>query len=71
MWISILNYQLSQIEIVDISDYKVDEEAGLDNNQIAESWLQCNGYDSDEVSYLLTDESPNCIVNNVENCLNL
>uniref|UniRef100_A0AAU8MHQ5 Uncharacterized protein n=1 Tax=Geladintestivirus 4 TaxID=3233136 RepID=A0AAU8MHQ5_9CAUD len=71
MWISILNYQLSQIEVVDISDYEVDEEAGLDNNQIAEQWLYENGYNSDEVSYLLTDDCPLCVINNVETHLNL
>lgn len=71
MWISVLNYQLSQIEVVDISEYEVDEEANLDNNQIAEQWLYENGYDSDEVNYLLTDDCPMCLVNNVETHLNL
>lgn len=71
MWISILNYQLSQIEVVDISEYEVDEEANLDDNQIAEQWLYENGYDSDEVNYLLTDDCPMCLVNNVETHLNL
>ena len=71
MWISVLNYQLSQIEVVDISEYEVDEETNLDNNQIAEQWLYENGYDSDEVNYLLTDDCPMCLVNNVETHLNL
>lgn len=71
MWISVLNYQLSQIEVVDISNYEVDEEANLDDNQIAEQWLYENGYDSDEVNYLLTDDCPMCLVNNVETHLNL
>ena len=71
MWISVLNYQLSQIEVVDISEYEVDKEANLDNNQIAEQWLYENGYDSDEVNYLLTDDCPMCLVNNVETHLNL
>uniref|UniRef100_A0AAU8MHC9 MSV199 domain-containing protein n=1 Tax=Geladintestivirus 3 TaxID=3233135 RepID=A0AAU8MHC9_9CAUD len=71
MWISILNYQLSQIEVVDISNYKVNEEAGLDDNQIAEQWLYENGYNSDEVSYLLTDDCPLCVINNLETHLNL
>jgi len=71
MWISVLNYQLSQIEVVDISEYEVDEEANLDDNQIAEQWLYENGYDSDEVNYLLTDDCPMCLVNNVETHLNL
>lgn len=71
MWISVLNYQLSQIEVVDISNYEVDEEANLDDNQIAEQWLYENGYDSDTLSYLVTDECPMCLVNNLETHLNL
>lgn len=40
-------------------------------NQIAEMWLLSNGYNSDEVKYMLTDECPLCVVNNVETHLNL
>lgn len=71
MWISILNYQLSQIEVVDISEHEVQCDASCSENQIAEQWLYENGYDSDEVSYLLTDDCPMCLVNNVETHLNL
>lgn len=34
-------------------------------------WLLSNGYNSDEVKYMLTDECPLCVVNNVETNLNL
>lgn len=66
MWISILNYELARIDVFDMSDYKVDEKANFDNNQIAEKWLDENGYEIDEVQYLLTDEHPICVVNGVK-----
>lgn len=44
MWISILNYNIGQIEVADVTD---------------------------EVGYMLTDECPLCVVNNVETHLNL
>lgn len=34
-------------------------------------WLESNGFCSDEVGYMLTDECPLCVVNNVETHLNL
>ena len=65
MWISILNYNIGQIEVADITDFD------LDTNQIAEMWLLSNGYNPDEVNYMLTNECPLCVVNNVETHLNL
>ena len=65
MWISILNYNIGQIEVADITDFD------LDTNQIAEMWLLSNSYNPDEVNYMLTDECPLCVVNNVETHLNL
>lgn len=70
MWISILNYNIGQIEVVDITDFDLDTN-NTDANIIAEMWLISNGYNSDEVSYMLTDECPMCVVNNVETHLNL
>lgn len=70
MWISILNYNIGQIEVVDITDFDLDTN-NTDANTIAEMWLLSNGYNSDEVKYMLTDECPVCVVNNVETHLNL
>ena len=73
MWISILNYNIGQIEVADITDFDadIDKDSNIDPNQIAEMWLTSNDYNSDEVNYMLTDKCPLCVVNNVENHLNL
>lgn len=70
MWISILNYNMGQIEVADMTDFDLDTN-NTDANTIAEMWLLSNGYNSDEVKYMLTDECPLCVVNNVETHLNL
>ena len=70
MWISILNYNIGQIEVADITDFDLDTN-NTDANTIAEMWLISNNYNPDEVSYMLTDECPLCVVNNVETHLNL
>lgn len=70
MWISILNYNMGQIEVVDITDFDLDTNNN-DVNTIAEMWLINNGYNSNEVEYMLTNECPLCVVNNVETHLNL
>lgn len=70
MWISILNYNMGQIEVADMTDFDLDTN-NTDADTIAEMWLLSNGYNSDEVKYMLTDECPLCVVNNVETHLNL
>ena len=70
MWISILNYNIGQIEVADITDFDLDTN-NTDANTIAEMWLISNDYNPDEVAYMLTDECPLCVVNNVETHLNL
>ena len=70
MWISILNYNIGQIEVIDITDFDLDTN-NTDSNTIAEIWLISNNYNPDEVNYMLTDECPLCLVNNVETHLNL
>ena len=70
MWISILNYNIGQIEVTDITDFDLDTN-NTDANTIAEMWLISNDYNPDEVNYMLTDERPLCVVNNVETHLNL
>ena len=70
MWISILNYNIGQIEVVDITGFDLDTN-NTDANTIAEMWLISNDYNPDEVNYMLTEECPLCVVNNVETHLNL
>ena len=70
MWISILNYNIGQIEVADITDFDLDTN-NTDANTIAEMWLISNNYNPDEVNYILTEECPLCVVNNVETHLNL
>ena len=70
MWISILNYNIGQIEVADMTDFDLDTN-NTDANTIAEMWLISNGYNSDEVKYMLTEECPLCVLNNVETHLNL
>ena len=70
MWISILNYNMGQIEVADITDFDLDTN-NTDANTIAEMWLISNDYNPDEVNYMLTDECPLCVVNNLETHLNL
>ena len=70
MWISILNYNIGQIEVADMTNFDLDTN-NTDANTIAEMWLLSNDYNPDEVNYMLTDECPVCVVNNVETHLNL
>lgn len=70
MWISILNYNMGQIEVADMTDFDLDTNNN-DANTIAEMWLLSNDYNSNEVEYMLTDECPLCLVNNLETHLNL
>ena len=70
MWISILNYNIGQIEVADITDFDLNTN-NTDANTIAEMWLISNDYNPDEVNYMITEECPLCVVNNVETHLNL
>lgn len=70
MWISVLNYNMGQIEVIDITDFDLDTN-NTDANTIAEMWLISNGYNPDEVNYMITEECPLCVVNNIETHLNL
>ena len=70
MWISILDYNIGQIEVIDITDFDLDTN-NTDANTIAEIWLISNNYNPDEVHYMLTEECHLCVVNNVETHLNL
>lgn len=70
MWISILNYNIGQIEVADMTDFDLNTN-NTDADAIAEMWLISNNYNTDEVGYMLTEECPLCVVNNVETHLNL
>ena len=70
MWISILNYNIGQIEVADMADFYLNTN-NTDADAIAEMWLISNDYNLDEVNYMITDECPLCVVNNVETHLNL
>lgn len=59
-----------QIEVADMTDFDLDTN-NTDADTIAEMWLLSNGYNSDEVKYMLTEECPLCVVNNIETHLNL
>lgn len=41
------------------------------DNEKAVDWLESNGYCSAETVFMLTEECPLCVVNNVETYLNL
>ena len=71
MWISILNYNIGQIEIADVTDDFAENNVALTDDEKATDWLESNGYCSAETVFMLTDECPLCVVNNVETHLNL
>ena len=71
MWISILNYNIGQIEVVDVTKDFAENNVALTDDEKATDWLESNDYCPDEVGYMLTDECPLCVVNNVETHLNL
>lgn len=71
MWISILNYNIGQIEVIDVTNDFAEDETATDDNEKAINWLESNGYCSAETVFMLTDECPLCVVNNVETHLNL
>ena len=71
MWISILNYNIGQIEVTYVTENFAENETAADDNERAVDWLESNGYCSAETVFMLTDECPVCVVNNVETHLNL
>lgn len=71
MWISILNYNIGQIEVADVTKDFAENKTATYDNERAVDWLESNGYCSAETVFMLTDECPVCVVNNVETHLNL
>ena len=62
---------LDKIEVADVTDDFAEDETAADDNEKAVDWLESNGYCSAETVFMLTDECPLCVVNNVETHLNL
>lgn len=71
MWINILNYNIGQIEVADVTEDFEENETATDDNEKAVDWLESNGCCSAETVFMLTEECPLCVVNNVETHLNL
>lgn len=62
---------IGQIEVTDVTDDFAENKTTADDNERAVDWLESNGYCSAETVFMLTDECPVCVVNNVETHLNL
>lgn len=62
---------MGQIEVTDVTDDFAEDETAADDNERAVNWLESNGYCSAETVFMLTDECPLCVVNNLETHLNL
>lgn len=75
MWLSILNYTLSQIEVHDIAEYQKENYGNCDalpsNNEIAESWLRDNGFNANEVDYMITNDAPEIYDGNTQNVIDI
>lgn len=75
MWISILNYSLSQIEIHDIAEYQEENYGNCDalpsGNEIAENWLRDNGFNVDEIDYMITSSAPEIYDGNTQNVIDI
>ena len=75
MWISILNYNLSQIEVYDIAEYQKENYGNRDalpsNNEIAESWLRDNGFNADEIDYMISYGAPEIYDGNTQNVIDI
>lgn len=71
MWLTILNYNMGQIEVADVTEDFAENNVALCDDERAIDWLESNGYCPDEVDYMITDDCPLCLVNNVETHLNL
>lgn len=71
MWLTILNYNMGQIEVTDVTEDFAENNVALCDDERATDWLESNSYCPDEVGYMITDDCPLCLVNNVETHLNL
>ena len=68
MWISILNYNLGQIEVHDISEY---EDISPNENEVVDYWLSKEGYNPNNISYMVTDEAPELYNGNTQTIIDI
>lgn len=71
MWISILNYNSGQIEVHDISEYYGNSDAILSNDEIAENWLSKEGYNLNNISYMITNDAPEIYDGNTQTIIDM
>lgn len=75
MWLSILNYQIGQVEFYDISQYQEENYPVLDDivdeDLVAQCWLADNGFNLDEVEYMVTNEAPNLYNGNLQTVIDI
>ena len=68
MWISILNYNSGQIEIHDISEY---ENIALTENEVVDYWLSKEGYNPNNISYMITNDVPEIYDGNTQTIIDM
>ena len=68
MWISILNYNLGQIEVHDISEY---EDISPNKNEVVDYWLSKEGYNPNNISYMITNDAPEIYDGNTQNVIDI
>lgn len=71
MWISILNYNSGQIEVHDISEYYGNSDAILSDDEIAENWLYKEGYNPNNISYMITNNAPEIYDGNTQTIIDM
>ena len=71
MWISILNYNMGQIEVADVTEDFAENKTATDDNERATDWLESNDYCPDEVAYMLTDEAPELYNGNTQTIIDI
>ena len=68
MWISILDYSLGQIEVHDISEY---EDISPNENEVVNYWLSKEGYNTNNISYMITDSAPEIYDGNTQSVIDI
>ena len=68
MWISILNYNSGQVEFHDISEY---ENIAPTENEIVDYWLSKEGYNPNNISYMITNDAPEIYDGNTQNIIDM
>ncbi len=68
MWISILNYNIGQIEVHDISEY---ENISPNENEVVDYWLSKEGYNPNNISYMITNDAPEIYDGNTQNVIDI